>query len=263
MDKEAIDRLQLKSANEAIIHSLEQDFNLAPMVARTLFERLREQYESHYQQTNDTGQLTYLALLADTPASRSISNSERVPVKLSLHQLDDLTALRHGVAALRQARIERLTVEAYDQQALLTHEDVACLLSSSLATIKRDVKALRERGRNIPTRGQVKDIGKGVSHKSQIIQDYLDGYTFSEIEQRQRHSISAIRRYCQDFVRVIRLQASGLTALQIQQISRLSQRLISEYLGLYQRCPPDNDRLQLLLATPDRATEKKTREGTS
>ncbi len=93
----------------------------------------------------------------------------------------------------------RLTEEAYEQGALLSHEDLACLLSSSLATIKRDVGQLRQQGLNVPTRGQVKDIGKRVSHKSQIVQDYLAGYTFSEIECRRRHSTGAIGRYCQDF----------------------------------------------------------------
>ncbi|MBK9231804.1 MAG: DUF1670 domain-containing protein [Anaerolineae bacterium] len=61
-----------------------------------------------------------------------------------------------------------------------------------------------------PDTRQVKDIGKGVSHKVQIVGDYLAGYTFSEIERRRHHSIGAIRRYCDDFVRIIRLQAQHL-----------------------------------------------------
>ena len=177
-------------------------------------------------------------------------------IKLSLHTQDDLVALKRGVAALRQARIMRLTEEAYEQGALLSHEDLACLLSSSLATIKRDVGQLRQQGLNVPTRGQVKDIGKGVSHKTQIVQDYLAGYTFSEIERRRRHSARAIGRYCQDFVRVVRLWQKKLSMADIRRTTGLSERLITEYLALYDEDDPDNDRLQLLLAEPHPATAK-------
>jgi biotin operon repressor len=256
MNQQAIDRLQLKNPAEAIIERVQHDFNLAPLVARTLFDQMRSYFESYYHLKNDTGQLTYLAVSIDSPAGRKLTECQRVAIKLSLHTPDDLVALKRGVAALRQARIMRLTEEAYEQGALLSHEDLACLLSSSLATIKRDVGQLRQQGLNVPTRGQVKDIGKGVSHKTQIVQDYLAGYTFSEIERRRRHSAGAIGRYCQDFVRVVRLRQKKLTVADIRRTTGLSERLITEYLALYDEGDPDNDRLHLLLAEPHPATAK-------
>ena len=112
MNQQAIDRLQLKSAAEAIIERIQHDFNLAPMVARTLFKQMRSYFESYYQLKNDTGQLTYLAVSADSPAGRKLEECQRVAIKLSLHTPDDLVALSRGIAALRQARILRLTEEA-------------------------------------------------------------------------------------------------------------------------------------------------------
>jgi len=139
---------------------------------------------------------------------------------------------------------------------LLTHEDLGYLLNSSLATIKRDVAYLRAEGFNIPTRGQVKDIGKGVSHKTKIVKAYLAGYTFTEIERKHRHSIGAIHRYCQDFTRVVRLRHKQLKIGDIRRTTNLSERLIGEYLALYEQCEPDNDRLQQLLADdPNPATD--------
>jgi hypothetical protein len=256
MNQEAIERLQLKNVGEAIIERLQQDFNLAPLVARTLFEQMRNYFESYYQLKNDTGQLTYLAVSADSPPGRKIEECRRIAIKLSLYTPDDLVALSSGVAALRQARLIRLTEEAFEQGALLTHEDLACLLCSSLATIKRDVKELRSQGLSIPTRGQMKDIGKGVSHKTQIVQDYLAGYTYSEIERRRRHSVGSIGRYCQGFARVVRLDHKNFSVTDIRLTTGLSERLIGEYLALYEQCDPDNDRLQLLLSTPDPATDR-------
>ena len=169
---------------------------------------------------------------------------------------DDLEALRQGVAALRRSKIQRLTREAHDQGALLTQEDLARLLCASRSTVKRDIAQLRSEGLDVPTRGQIKDIGKGVSHKTRIVGDWLTGYTFSEIQRRRWHSLHAIERYCTDFTRVIRLHRHNLNETDIRVGTGLSERLIGEYLGLYHSLEPDNDRLQQLLNEPDPATEK-------
>lgn len=256
MYQAGIERLEAKTAAKAIVERLQQDFNLSRIVAQTLFEQVRMHFENYYGQKSGTGQLTYLAVSVDSPAGRRIEECYRVPVALTLTGPDDLAALASGTAALRQARLARMTEEAYEQGGLLTHEDLALLLCSSLATIKRDVKALRQRDISIPTRGQIKDIGKGMSHKTQIVQDYLAGYTYSEIERRQRHSIGSIRRYCSDFVRVVRLCHKQLDINEMRLALGLSERLICEYLRLYEGTDPANERLQLLLADPHPATEQ-------
>ena len=247
MDQAVIERLQQKSVSESLIERLRTDFNMAPMVSRTLVEEVSCYYDQCSPQRPGVGQMVYLAVSKDSPAGRPLVACKRQPVILTLYAEEDIVAMKVGTAALRQARIQRLTEEAYEQEALLTHEDLACLLSSSLSTIKRDVYALRQRGLLVPTRGQIKDIGKGVSHKRQIVQDYLAGYTFSQIERRQRHSTNAINRYCRDFTRVIRLQEKEFDVAEIRRVTGLSERLVTEYQVLYATCEHDNDRLQLLL----------------
>ena len=251
MDGQAIARLQEKTASKAIVEQLQRDFNLAPLVAETLQAQMWGYFREHHGKRTKAGQMTYVAVGAEEPAGRKLEECQRLAVTLTLHEEDDVLALREGVAALRQKRLLRLCEEATDQGALLTHEDLACLLCSSLATIKRDTHALRQQGLSVPTRGQVKDIGKGVSHKTQIVQDYLAGRTFSEIERRRHHSINSIQRYCRDFVRIIRLHEKDFTVTDIQQATRLSARLIREYLALYAILPADHDRLQILLQDLD------------
>jgi hypothetical protein len=63
-----------------------------------------------------------------------------------------------------------------------------------------------------------------------------------------------IRRYCDDFVRIIRLHEQGVSLIAIRSATGLSEHLIQEYLTLYQQCPAANDRLQILLGTPDATT---------
>jgi biotin operon repressor len=255
MEKDAIERLQAKSPEEAIIEQISHDFRLAPFMARTQFEQMRKYFEEFYELKRDVGQMTFFALSGDVPPGRPIAESERVAITLTLDRPDDLEALRDGVAALRRSKIQRLTREAQEQGALLTQEDLARLLCASCSTVKRDIAQLRAEGIDIPTRGQMKDIGKGISHKGQIVRDWLASYTFSEIKQRRRHSISSIERYCQSFQRVIRLYERGVSVADIRVGTGLSERLVKEYLALYEEAGADNAQIVQLLAEPGPETE--------
>ena len=256
MEQSAIERLQAKSPEEAIIDQISRDFNLAPFMARIQFEQMRQYFERYLGLERDVGQMTFLAISADDPPGQPVAACKRVAISLTLDCPDDLEALRHRIATLRRSKIQRLTHEARDQGALLTQEDLACLLCTSRSTIKRDIAQLRADGVDVPTRGQVKDIGRGVSHKTRIVGDWLAGYTFSQIKRRRWHSISSIERYCLDFQRVARLRSRGLRVSDIRISTGLSERLIGEYLDLYEAAGSNNDRLQQLLDEPDKATEE-------
>lgn len=255
MEQAVIERLQAKSPEEAIIEQICRDFNLAPFMARTQFEQMLKYFEQYFELERDVGQITFLALDGDNPPGRPVAECKRVAVTLTLDSPDDLEALRNGIAALRRSKIQRLTREAQEQGALLTQEDLARLLCASRSTVKRDIAQLRGAGIDVPTRGQIKDIGKGISHKAQIIQDWLAGYTFSQIKQRRWHSIHSIERYCLDFQRVIRLHEQDLKTADIRVSTGLSERLIKEYLALYEDAGPENVHVLRLLAEPNPETE--------
>ena len=123
--------------------------------------------------------------------------------------------------------------EAQRQGALLSHEDLANLLSSSPSTVKRDITSLRQKGEWVPTRGSTKDIGKGISHKSKIIELYLQGFQATEIALRTRHSLEAIKRYLEGFSRVTKLFFERLSIQEIRLVTGFSERLIDEYRRIY------------------------------
>jgi hypothetical protein len=256
MKQEAIERLEAKSPEEAIIEQIARDFNLAPFMAKTQFEQMRRYFERYLGLERDVGEMTFLAVSAEAPPGRPVTQCHQVPINLTLDSPDDLQAMRHGVAALRRSKIQRLTREAQDQGALLTQEDLARLLCASRSTVKRDIAYLRSEGIDVPTRGQMKDIGRGVSHKACIVRDWLAGYTFSEIKRRRWHTFASIERYCMDFQRVARLHGHGLGMNEIRVSTGLSERLIREYLDLYEEVGADNDRLRQLLNQPSAATEE-------
>jgi hypothetical protein len=142
---------------------------------------------------------------------------------------------------------------------LLTVEDLAYLTCSSTATVKRDLAACRAAGIAVPTRGQIRDIGPGVSHKSQIVQLYLWGLQFTEIETRTRHSEGAIKRYLADFRQIAALYARGASIPEIRSASGRSASLIGEYIAIYERARrefPAAPRLHDLLDVGRRETKK-------
>lgn len=256
MEAKAVERLRAKTPEEAIIEQIGRDFNLAPFMARIQFEQMRRYFEAYLDLEREIGQMTFMAVSGEVPPGRPLEESKRIAITLTVDSEDDLEAVQYGVGELRRIKIQRLTQEAQEQGALLTQEDLARLLCTSRSTVKRDIAQLREAGTDVPTRGQIKDIGRGVSHKSCIVGDWLAGYTYSQIRDRRRHSLHAIERYCMDFQRVVRLHERGLGVSEIRIGTGLSERLIREYLALYAKVGPEHERVEQLLQEVDPATEE-------
>ncbi|EQD59741.1 protein containing DUF1670, partial [mine drainage metagenome] len=146
------------------------------------------------------GELCYLAVDANEPPGKPIEKCRKILIRLDLTSREDQELLRaKGLAAMRQGRLARLARQAHVQGGLVTVEDLAYLTCSSTATVKRDLATLRVENVAVPTRGQIKDISPGLSHKAKVIQLYLFGLQFTDIEIRTRHSEGSIRRYLADF----------------------------------------------------------------
>lgn len=259
-----ISRLRSKTAHEAIVHSIGRDFNLTPLIAEAYFSQIATYFQQHADISLTTGQVCYEAVAAAEPAGKHIALASRLSVRLTLFETQvDLTVLaEQGLAGLRQHRILRMTREALDQGALLSYEDLAMLLTTSPATVRRDARALRKAGKVVMTRGWKHDMGPGTSHKAQIIDLYLKGYQFTEIELKTNHSETSVRRYLRDFVQVVALHHQKFSIAQIRQVTAFSERLIGEYLDLYNHYARDhNDRLALLVepASPKKGGSRGSR----
>ena len=99
--------------------------------------------------------------------------------------------------------------------------------------------------------GQIRDIGPGVSHKARVVQLYLWGLQFTEIERRTRHSEDAIRRYLADFRQIAALYARGASIPEVRAATGRSASVIGEYIAIYERARrefPAAPRLRDLLA---------------
>jgi hypothetical protein len=250
MEQAAITRLEPKTAQEAIISRIAEDLRLTPFLARAHYEQMAEYFRLYAGLDLQDNQVAYCALAADEPPGKRITECRRVSVRLTLHDPGDFDDAG-GLSALRRKRVRRLCEEALDQGALLTQEDLALLLTTSESTLKRDLQQLRAQGVFVPTRGQQRDIGPGISHKVEIVRSYLSGESLTHISRRLPHGITSMERYLRAFRQVALMTREGLSPELIRKACRLSSRLIAQYQELFEQACAQatmQTRLQDLLA---------------
>jgi hypothetical protein len=258
-------RLKSKNAQNAIIQKLATDFNLTPIIAEAFYQQFIQYFNEHANIKLSSGEIAYEAISATEPAGKHIRIAKKVTVRLKLIDLNtDLDALaNYGLAGLRRHRLSRITRQTYDQGALLSFEDLAMILSTSPATVRRDVQFLRRQGMFIMTRGIKHDMGPGLSHKTIILDLYFNRYTFSEIEQKTNHSENSVKRYLADFMQVASLYKQNFSHQQIRLISKKSDRLVREYIQLYQTFHKQNNKRLNQLLTPEIPGEQAKKKSTT
>ncbi len=251
LDQHLSHRLQSKTVKQSIIASIARDFNLTPILAEAYFTQISDYFLKHSELPLSSGQLQYLAVDENEPPGKPIALCKKVPVALSIHCAEeDLTVYKKaGLRGLREHKITRLTNEAIEQGGVLSYEDIAFCLTCSVVTIKRDMSRMRKRGVILPSRGWRQQMGRGQSHKTQILDLYLRGHQFTEIQQKTHHSETAIKRYIQDFARVVLLHQKRFSLDQIRISTGFSHRLIGEYLKLYHQHDKSRE-LKRILQTP-------------
>jgi len=252
--------LAAKDAESAIVARICEDFNLTPVLARAHYEQMAHYFADFGRMAMQPGELVYLAVASDEPPGKPIVACRKVQVALELASGEDREVLRErGLAVMRRQRLARLARQAQVQGGLLTVEDLAYLTCSSTATVKRDLAECRAQEVAVPTRGQIRDIGPGVSHKAQVVQLYLWGLQFTEIERRTRHSEDSIRRYLVDFRQIAALYARGASIPEIRAATGRSASVIGEYIAIYERARrefPAAPRLYELLDVARRSSKK-------
>jgi len=241
-----LERYKAKTAEQHFLQVLQQDFRYPPRIAESIL--LEAQNCLHGQSTNvKPGQMC--VFLARQRASHAHPMNETPQVKVTWTVdagIEDLQVLEnHGALGLRRVRIQRLLDEALEQGALATQEDIAKVLQTSVRTIKRDFAKLHDSGLYLPSRGYLKGIGRGQTHKAQIIRRWLHGETYDQLSVNTHHAVSSIRRYLTAFVQVVRLHQVGMSNSQIALLLQLGEPLVRDYLSVYEKNPEPESRQRL------------------
>ncbi len=240
---------------------LEKEHGLAPIVCRMYLRRLSE-LSSHLRGESvlEEGESIFLSLSASEGPRTRLSEGEIKAVRLSYicDNDNDVKRYQNGsgsgggggsgsdngsnknrVSDLKFCRIQRYTTQAREQGGLLSLPDVAMLMGISIDSVRRHIQ--RNVQVVVPTRGLIKDIGRGVSHKCAIIELYLQLYTETEIVERTGHCYESVEAYLKEFSRVVVLSDKGLNKVMIRQITGRSMSLVESYLELYSKYDTNPD----------------------
>jgi len=236
MNKQEIERLKAKTPEQRFLRVLEDEFYQPPRVAQVLLEEAQNCLLGQTPLLRP-GQTRVILTQREAGHGRALRKTATTEVVWTVDVgLEDRQVLqRHGSVELRRVRIQRLLDEALAQGAAATQEDLAQALHVSTRTIKRDCKHLESQGLYLPTRGKLKGIGRGQTHKAQIVGRWLRGETYDQIMLNTRHSNSSIKRYVRMFVRVVDLHRQCFSENEIALLLESSSSLVNEYLAVYKQ----------------------------
>jgi hypothetical protein len=176
-----------------------------------------------------------MAIAADEPLGRQLTECRRVPVDLELIAEEDTDALeREGMGAMRQRRVARLARQARIQGGLLAVEDLAHLTCTSPTTVKRDLAELRRRGVAVATRAHLPPTGAAVPNRVQAVRLYLADVALPEIEHHTGGAVP-VRDALAEFAQVATLFAQGMSVSAIPESAAIGSDLASDYLAVYER----------------------------
>jgi hypothetical protein len=260
MNKDEIKRFEAKTPEQRFLRVLEQDFHYAPKVAQAVLEEAQLCLAGSPGRIKP-GQVRVILTQYEAGHGRALRDTATVEVVWTVNDWheDRQVLQRHGQTALRRVRIQRLLAEALEQGAVATQEDVAQALQVSVRTVKRDCAALQAQGVYLPTRGNLRGIGRGQTHKAQIVGRWLEGETYDQIALHTHHTSSSIQRYVQAFAQVIALHTERFADSQIALLVGKSQALVREYLAIYDKhdAPACRERLAAQLLRLKGASDRQ------
>ena len=250
MSKTELERVTVKTLDSQFAYILKEQFEFSPREAKAIVQTANEVYQlKHYDPSYhvDKDKIVRTVVSKKAKHGPKLEELPKVQVELTkkITKQDKELYRIEDKPGLRRAQILRMTNEAIEQGGLLTQEDLADILEVSTRTIRRDIKRLKNGGFDVPTRGTYQDIGPGVSHKTKIVQLYLEYNTYSEIQRKTRHSPAAIKRYITDFGRVLLSLKSNLSIKETGYIVGISEKLVREYTELYFKYNTEENRDRL------------------
>lgn len=233
------ERLSQKQQDVQFSNRLQAGMNCSPFEAKAILNCVYEVYQPFFDNSASMkpGQILFDVVSIENSPKQKLSDCQMKTVVLTLDAgVADLSVRKQsGVIGLRRHRLERITVECFQQGGLLTVEDIANrLLNCGERTLVRDIEALKKEGIILPLRSTIKDMGRSISHRKIIVKYWLQGMEFSEISRQSNHSIEAIANYVEKFKRVVCLAKDNHEITTIAFLVKISVCLAQEYYELYQ-----------------------------
>lgn len=234
------ERRKNKTVDQQMKQAVVDGTRISPWEADILLKVIDDVYFNDLGKQMKVGQILFSCVSSKEGAGKPLSECAMVTVLLTLFKDSDQECLephgnKHRQSSIRQRRLLRLCDEARDQGGLLTQEDLGQLLMCDSKTIRRDTKELLSRNIIVPTRGRIKDIGPGITHRELIIRHWMEGKEELEICSATRHSMTSVESYLSSFKRVVYLRVEKrFTEHEISVTAGISQRAVNAYLEIFE-----------------------------
>lgn len=242
-----LERNQHKTSDGEFIFELLNEYELSPKESESILESAKRCLIR--DNVLKEGEIEVSVISIEERSGRMTESMKKIRVRLTTDNgLEDAEVLKEsGRISLRRIIIQRISQEAIEQNGILSQEDISKYLRCSIRTVKRDIRFIKESGIEVITRGVLHNIGRGQTHKVRIIGLYLEGKTFSEIRLKTHHSAGAIKRYLQDFQKVLMSIYHGIKdASSISKVTELSINLIRQNLELISQSRKDVHRKAMM-----------------
>ena len=218
------------TTEETVYAQLTSYFGMSKAGADLVLEKVRKWLRVRSELERGPGQTVYYAVADYEPAGKALQECDLIPVVLDYLTVDDQDGFdQDAPKQLVTKRVDRYVRQAYEQGGVLNQSDLAFLLGFSSDAITDIVKSQEK---FLPTRGNVVDIGPGLTHAKKVIRLHMEGYSESEIKQRTNHSYASIENYIDTFCKVMGLSGDGLTPVEIRIALGCSLKLVKDYLAL-------------------------------
>lgn len=233
-------RSEIKTLNQQMKKTAIEGTGISPWEAEVLVNYIDELYFTDNNIDHlKTGQMKYSCVDINEPPGKPINDCKMVTVCLTLFSEDDDKQLdwscKNASIIQRQRRMMRVCTEAMDQGGVLSQEDLCKILMCDVRTIRRNVSILKELGIIVPTRGTVKDIGPGVTHREIAIRLWLEGKEPSEICNQINHSLKAVENYIEKFKRVSYLRQKHFDDFEISRTVGISVNAAKTFAEIYEQ----------------------------
>jgi len=235
-------RLAQKQLDQQFVNEIVKGLQCSPFEARAVLETVYSVYSAYFETSGalKPGQLFFQVVSIEAAPNIPLSECEQTTVVLTLDAgHEDLEIKQHhGIADLRRYRMQRLAHETFQQGGLLTVEDLAHrLLNCGERTLSRDLSVLRNQNIILPLRSTIKDMGRAISHRAMIIEQWLQGKEYEQIAQITHHSIPSVQNYISKFKRIVALTNQGFDIHAVSFLVKVSTSLALQYYQLYDSSP--------------------------
>jgi hypothetical protein len=232
-------RLALRDAGETFINVISEGTGCSRFEAQVINAKAQEIFHlGPYgdDATMQPGQMVWRAIAAHEPPGKPLRECVYRNIRLTVHRLEEDREVKnqYGNSAKRGQQMARMCEEAFEQDALLTQEDLATLLDCDVRTIRADQQNYQTQyGILLATRGNKCDIGPGVTHREKTIALFIEGKEAVDIARQLQHSLKAVERYIDSYCRIVYCQRQLRDTMKTAMVVGTSTALVKKCLEIH------------------------------